>query len=216
MDPDLEAEKRLAATAAAGLVEESMTVGLGTGSTVAHLLSALARRRLDIRCVATSPATARAAARLGLLVESFTSARLDIAIDGADQIDPAGWLMKGGGGAQTREKLVATAADVFVVIADSTKTVPVLRPPVPVEVLSFGVEATLARIGRVLRRDTPPTPDGGILVDILDGFDDPATLAAQLDATPGVVGHGLFPPDLVHTVFVARGNEVERFEPVSG
>ncbi len=95
--PDVEYEKRAAAEAAAALVEDGSIVGLGTGSTVGHLLRALARRRLRLRCVATSPATEQAARGLGIAVESFDRLdRLDIAIDGADQIDPAGWLVKGG------------------------------------------------------------------------------------------------------------------------
>jgi ribose 5-phosphate isomerase A len=94
---DTEREKRVAAEAAAALVEEGSTVGLGTGSTVAYLLPALAERRLDLRCVATSPATEEKARQLGLLVEPFDRLdRLDVAIDGADQIDPSGWLVKGG------------------------------------------------------------------------------------------------------------------------
>src|SRR4029077_18241045 len=102
-----------------------MTVGLGTGSTVAHLLPALARRRLtDLRCVATSVATSEQARGLGIPVEDFDSrARLDIAIDGTDEGIPEGWVIKGGGGAHLREKIVAAAADRFVVIADSSKPV---------------------------------------------------------------------------------------------
>jgi len=210
--PDREGEKRAAAQAAAELVEDSMMVGLGTGSTVAHLLPALARRDLSIRCVATSPDTERIATGLGLRVEPFASDRLDLAIDGADQIGPDGWLVKGGGGAHTREKLVAAAADVFVVIADSTKPVDALRPPVPIEVLAFGAASTFARLGDVRRRDGPPTPDGGVLADVLAEFDDPADLAAVLDGDPGVVGHGLFAPALVRTVLIGRGDAVERID----
>ena len=118
-------EKRLAAEAAAELVESGMTVGLGTGSTVAHLLPALARRGLtDLRCVATSVATEDQARSLGIPVEDFDRlGRLDIAIDGTDEVTPDGWLIKGGGGAHLREKIVAAAADRFVVIADSSKPV---------------------------------------------------------------------------------------------
>ncbi len=107
-----------------------MRLGLGTGSTVAHLLPALADRRLkDVRCVATSPATEQAARALGLTVVDFDELpELDMAIDGADQIDPAGWLIKGGGGAHTREKIVAAAASRFVVIASSEKAVERLTP----------------------------------------------------------------------------------------
>ncbi len=101
MAPDLDTEKRLAAEAAANLVEDGMSLGLGTGSTVAHLLPALARRQLTIRCVATSPRTELAARELGISVEPFTTGHLDMAIDGADQISPQMWLVKGGGAAHT-------------------------------------------------------------------------------------------------------------------
>ncbi|HLX87555.1 MAG TPA: ribose 5-phosphate isomerase A, partial [Acidimicrobiales bacterium] len=135
VSPDVEMEKRLAAEAAAALVEPGMAVGLGTGSTVDCLLAPLAARQLDIRCVATSPRTERTALDLGLRVEPFRLERLDIAIDGADQIQPDGWLVKGGGAAHTREKQVAAAADRFVVIADSTKPVDVIGAPIPLELL---------------------------------------------------------------------------------
>ena len=145
---DLDAEKRAAAEAAALLVRDGDTVGLGTGTTVAHLLPALARRGLTIRCVSTSIATEVAARALGLAVEPFEQLdRLDIAIDGADQIDPAGWLVKGGGGAHTREKVVAAAADRFVVIASSDKVVDRIGPPIPLELLAFGLPATLRALG---------------------------------------------------------------------
>ena len=106
-------EKRIAAEAAAELVEDGMTVGLGTGSTVAFLLPAIAARGLSgIRCVATSVATEQQARELGVPVEEFSQlARLDIAIDGTDQVTPDGWLIKGGGGAHLREKIVAAAGD---------------------------------------------------------------------------------------------------------
>src|SRR5215471_10375280 len=124
----IEREKQAAAEAAADLVEHHMTVGLGTGTTVAFLLPALARRSLDILCAATSPRTEHAARELGLRMEDLDSIdRFDITIDGADQITPDGWLVKGGGGAHTREKIVAAAADRFVVIADSTKPVEALH-----------------------------------------------------------------------------------------
>ena len=146
--PDAEREKRAAAEAAAALVEDGMAVGLGTGSTVEHLLPALAARGLGIRCVATSPATERAARQLGLQVESFDRLdRLDIAIDGADQVAPDGWVVKGGGGAHLREKIVAAAAERFVVIVDSGKSVEEISPPVPLELMSFGLRAILRALG---------------------------------------------------------------------
>jgi ribose 5-phosphate isomerase A len=209
-----DAEKRLAAEAAAELVESGMTVGLGTGSTVAHLLPAIARRNLsDIRCVATSVATEEQARELGIPVEEFDRLqRLDIAIDGTDEVTPDGWLIKGGGGAHLREKVVAAAAEQFVVVCDSSKPVEALRGPVPLELFGFGAASTLARLGDdVELRDVPPSPDGGVIADYRgSGLDDPAALAARLEADPGVAAHGLFPPDMVSAVFVARGDAVDR------
>jgi ribose 5-phosphate isomerase A len=206
-----DAEKRAAANAAAELVEDGMTVGLGTGSTVGFLLPALAARRLRLRCVATSARTARLARELGLAVEPFDRLeRLDLAIDGADQIAPDGWLVKGGGAAHTREKVVAAAADRFVVIASSDKFVDALLPPVPLELLSFGAAATLRVVAPARLRDAPPSPDGNLIADYLGPVDDPAGLAAWLSATPGVIEHGLFPPSLVDEILVGRGATVDR------
>src|SRR3954469_1602099 len=172
--PDRDAEKRAAAEAAAALVEDGSTVGLGTGSTVAHLLPALARRELRLRCVATSVATEAAARALGLEDEPFERVgRLDIAIDGADQIDPAGWLVKGGGAAHTREKIVAAAADRFVVIASSEKEVERIGPPIPVELLAYGLAATLRALEPVKLQDVPRSPDGGVIADFQGPVDDP-------------------------------------------
>ena len=203
-------EKQAAAEAAAELVQDGMLVGLGTGSTVAYLLPALAHRGLSVRCVATSPRTEKAARGLGLAVEPFGDIdRFDIAIDGADEVAPDGWLIKGGGAAHTREKVVAGAADRFVVIADSSKVVDALRGPVPVELLEFGLAATMRRLEPMTLRDVPRSPDGGVIGDYRGVIDDPAALANRLGATPGLVDHGLFPPELVHDVFIARGREVE-------
>jgi ribose 5-phosphate isomerase A len=207
----IEAEKKMAAEAAAELVEDGMTVGLGTGSTVAFLLPALARRSLDIRCVATSPRTDTAARELGLDVETFANVdHFDLTIDGADQIAPDGWLIKGGGAAHTREKIVAAAADRFVVIGDSSKPVEALHGPVPLELLAFGLRATMRRVAPVSLRDVPLSPDGGVIADYEGTVGDPAALAARLSATPGVVDHGLFPPDMVAIVLVGQGGSVDR------
>jgi len=208
--PDYKAEKRAAAEAAAALVESGMWVGLGTGTTVAELVPPLGARRLDITCVATSPATEQLAVAHGLDVRPFTDIdRLDLAIDGADQVDPLGWLIKGGGGAQTRERIVAAAADRFVVIASSDKPVDRLHAPVPLEFLAFGLAATLRAVPTAVVRNAPVTPDGGIIADYHGEVGDPATLAGVLDAVPGLVSHGLFPPAMVSTVLIARGDVVE-------
>ena len=185
-----------------------MTVGLGTGTTVAYLVPALAARKLDILCVATSPATAESATGLGLRVEPFRSIdRLDMAIDGADQVAPDGWLIKGGGGAHTREKVVAAAAERFVVIVSSDKLVEKLSPPVPLELLEFGLESTLRALGTArLRAGAPLSPDGGVIADWIGPLEDPAELAGYLSAVPGVVQHGLFAPTMVSDVVVGRPN----------
>jgi ribose 5-phosphate isomerase A len=210
-------EKRVAAEAAARLVEEGMAVGLGTGSTVAFLLPALAERGLEgLRCVATSVATEEQARELGIPVEDFDSLdRLDVAIDGADQIAPDRWLVKGGGGAHTREKIVAATAERFVVIADSSKTVERIDPPIPLELYRFGLASTLRRLGDELgpvelRPDTPSSPDGGVIADYGGEVGDPANLAARLEAIPGIVDHGLFSGRLVSEVLIGRGDAVER------
>jgi ribose 5-phosphate isomerase A len=207
---DRTAEKRAAAEAAVALIEDGDRVGLGTGSTVAPLLPALAARGLRLRCVATSAATEVAARALGLAVEPFERLdRLDIAIDGADQIDPDNWVIKGGGGAHTREKVVAAAAERFVVIASGDKVVDALGPPVPLELLAFGIPATLRALGEAELRHVALSPDGGAIADYRGTFSDPEALAARLSATPGVIDHGLFPPELVHDVLIARGHEIE-------
>ena len=136
---DVDREKQLVAEAAAQLAQDGMIVGLGSGSTVALMIPALASRKLDVRCVASSPASAQAARELGMDVESFEGmaapTRIDLVIDGADQVAPSGWLVKGGGAAHTREKALIAAADRFAVIVSSNKLLPRLSPPVPLELL---------------------------------------------------------------------------------
>ena len=216
-DSTQDLEKKAAAEAAAELVSGEMTVGLGTGSTVAFLLPAIAERGVkDLRCVATSVSTEERARELGIPVEEFDSLeRLDIAIDGADQIAPDRWLVKGGGGAHTREKIVAAAADRFVVIADSSKTVDAIAAPIPLELHAFGLASTLARLKAELgevapRPGAPPSPDGGVIADYAGEVGDPRELAAALAGVPGVVDHGLFPASMVSEVIVGRGDGVER------
>jgi ribose 5-phosphate isomerase A len=141
--------------------------------------------------------------------------RLDLAIDGADQIAPDHWLVKGGGGAHTREKIVAASAERFVVIADSSKTVRRIEAPIPLELHRFGLDSTLARIsselGEVeLRQDTPPSPDDGVIADYRGPVREPGELAARLSLIPGMVDHGLFPSGMVSAVLVGRGDSVER------
>jgi ribose 5-phosphate isomerase A len=215
LDPTtIERHKDAAARAAAQLVQDGMRVGLGTGSTVAYLLTALGERAAELRgarCVATSPATAQIAQELGLTVQELDDVgELDIAIDGADQVDPDGWLVKGGGGAHTREKIVAAAARRFVVIVSAEKALARLGPPVPVEMLRFGARRTLAALGDTRLRDIDASPDGNLIADYLGPVEDPRALAERLSATPGVVEHGLFAPELVSEIFVAGADGVRR------
>jgi ribose 5-phosphate isomerase A len=231
-DPDvIERQKRAAAEAAAELVEDGMRLGLGTGSTVAYLLETLAGRGLPrLNCAATSPATERRARALGLKVRRLDElGELDLAIDGADEVDPEGWLVKGGGGAQTREKIVAAAASRFVVIASANKAVAALSPPVPVELMRFAVGHTLRalvyaelRPKRIAARDLPTesgtaarsrwwqSPDGGLIADYLGPIGDPRELSAHLSSVPGLIEHGLFPPEMVSLILIAGEQGVER------
>jgi ribose 5-phosphate isomerase A len=204
----MEHEMREAGEEAAKLVEPGMRVGLGTGRTVAWLLPALADRELSgLRCVATSPETEQAARTLGIPVEPFDHLdRLDIAIDGADQVTDDRWAVKGGHGAHLREKIVAAAADRFVVIVSADKVVAALHPPVPLELERFGLPATLRAVGEAtLQAGAPMTPDGGVLADYNGAIEDREALALRLDQIPGVVGHGLFGPTLIDDVIVGRG-----------
>jgi ribose 5-phosphate isomerase A len=216
MDPR-EDEKRAAAQVAAQAVEAGMRLGLGTGSTVAHFLVAVARRELaDLVCVATSPATEEAARSLGLPLQPFDLLdRLDLAVDGADQVAPDLWLVKGGGGAHTREKIVAASADRFLVVVSSEKLVDVLRPPVPLEVMRFGLGATLRRLSDIgpveVRENMPPTPEGNLIVDYLGEIADREALSAALAGIAGVVDHGLYPSSMVTEVLIGHPQDaVER------
>jgi ribose 5-phosphate isomerase A len=207
----LDDEKRMVAHAAALLVHDGMRVGLGTGTTVAHLLEALAQRRVRATYVASSPRTHQAASALGLQVDHLDHwTKLDLAIDGADQIAADGWVAKGAGGALTREKLLAVSADRFVIIADSSKSVERIHSPIALELLAFGLSSTLFRLLHAQLREAAPTPDGGVLADFTGEVADAGALAELLANTPGVVEHGLFAPALVTDVFIGDANTVRR------
>lgn len=205
---DANVAKRAAAYAAADLVQDGMTIGLGSGSTFLFVLDRLAdrirREGLRLRGTPTSEGTAAAARKQGIPLTSLDEvARLDLAIDGADEVDPDKHLIKGGGAAHTRERLVAATADELVVIVGENKLVPILGAAfrLPVEVIPFGwthaqrrVEATGCTTALRMSGDAPLTTDNGnwILDCSYDGITEPAALAAVLDATVGVVDHGLF------------------------
>jgi len=205
---DRNAGKRAAARAAADMVQNGMKIGLGSGSTFLHVIDRLGERirddGLQIEGVPTSLQTAEAARRVGIgLVSLDDIDRLDLAIDGADEVDPHKNLIKGGGGAHVRERIVAMAAKEMVVVIDDSKLVAVLGKAfrLPVEVLSFGwrqAERLVAATGcKVTRRDQDGAPfvtdNGNFLLDCqYDGIDDPAWLDDHLNGLTGVIDHGLF------------------------
>ena len=201
--------KRTVGRRAGDLVEDGMRVGLGTGSTVAHTISALGERSLALTCVATSTQTEEAARAAGLrLVSADDLDAVDIAIDGADEVDPDLNLTKGGGGALVREKIVAAMADRFVVVVDESKLVPALGPfGTPLEVLGFA-PLTVARAVRALgasevTQRATLSDNGNVLLDATFGsLADPAALAAELSAIPGLVDHGIFLGAMVESVLV--------------
>lgn len=205
--------KDAAALAAVQLVKPGMKLGLGTGSTAVVFVHRLAERvkaeGFALRCASTSKATADLAISLGLSVESLDDIGwLDLTIDGADEVDPDLSLIKGGGAAHLREKIVAMASDEMVVIADGSKVVEQLGQfPLPVEALAFGLASTEVLIRRALdelglqgeitlrQRDGNPvmTDEGNHVLDLhLGAIPDPQALALALSAIPGVVEHGLF------------------------
>ncbi len=188
------------------LVADGMRVGLGTGTTAYWFILGLAervRQGLRVRAVATSLASVALAKEHGMPVEELGADGLDLAVDGADCVDPALQLIKGRGGAMLREKIVAASASRFVVIVDDGKCAPVLRGRVPVEVIRFGSERTLGVLSErtalrfAVRVDDAGAPvitdNGNLIADSEDSqFDDPAGLAAAIECIPGVAGHGLF------------------------
>src|SRR5215212_6452552 len=207
---DFELFKRQAAEHALQYVQSGMTLGLGTGSTATHMLHVLAEalrdgRLRDIVGVPTSDAIGALARQLGVPTATLDERpQLDLALDGADEIDPSLNLIKGLGGALLREKIVAASADRFIVLADQTKLVAQLgtRAPLPVEVVAFGLPLAtrrLAELGGVptLRRSADGsafrTDEGHVILDCrFNGIADAAALNAALNAIPSVVEHGLF------------------------
>jgi ribose 5-phosphate isomerase A len=213
MDP--EAQRKAAGERAAELVQDGMVIGFGTGRAANAALESLARRKVRVRGVATSQKTVEVCARLGLpLVSLDDHPGLDLVIDGADEVDPALQLLKGGGGAHVREKLVALSARRRIVVVEESKLVPRLGATrgVPVEVVAFGWKSTLARIAALLpgavRREGPPSDNGGVIVDApLPAGADLHAVDRALKGIAGVVDHGLF-LDLSPTVVVGGADGV--------
>lgn len=228
MSENLEHFKNLAALEAVKLVKSGMTVGLGTGSTAKYAILEIGRlikdhKLMDIRGVPTSLASEKLAISVGIPLMELSAAGVDIAIDGADEIDPNLELIKGMGGALVREKLVEFNAKKFIVVADHTKLVPYLgyKTAVPVEIMRWGYRATINQLAtvahqleaRLWMKDGEPvvTDNGNYLVsctvrEILN----PRELDAKLRHVPGVVGTGLF-VGYANVAFVAGENGVERF-----
>jgi ribose 5-phosphate isomerase A len=211
--------KRQAAARALELVEPGMVLGLGTGSTAAEFVHLLGQRmkqeRLDLRCVATSLHIGRVAEQAGIAIADFSGiAEVDLTVDGADEIDPQLNLIKGGGGALLREKIVAQASLREIIVADETKMSPALgtRHAIPVEVVAFGWQSHVRFLGDLgarvtLRRRSDGTifrtDQNNMLLDADFGpIGDPPRLAAALKARAGIVEHGLF-LELASDVIVA-------------
>lgn len=213
-------EKRLAAERSLEYVRDGMCLGLGSGSTAAIMLELLGQRvheGLRVRGVPTSETSRQLAELAGIPIVGFDDvSRLDLTIDGADEVDPQLNLIKGGGGALLREKIVASLSRRVMIVVDSHKQVPQLGAfPLPVEVVRFAWKPLAERLAELgaspaLRpgRDGSAyvTDEGNFILDCAFGrIDDPAALAARLDAMPGVVDHGLF-VGLAHTLVVGRGD----------
>jgi ribose 5-phosphate isomerase A len=224
---DRDRRKREAAERALQLVKPGMKLGLGSGSTARQFVDLVGERvkaGLHVRCVATSAGTATQAKALGIPLGTLDDIpELDLTVDGADEVDPKLNLIKGGGGALLREKIVASASKRMVVIADSTKLVPRLGAfPLPIEVVPFGLAATRRHIERAFAQlglagpihlrggSSPFVTDGGhyILDCSLGAIAEPEELSQILSPIPGVVEHGLF-IGLARAAIIAGAEGVE-------
>lgn len=219
--------KQAAARASLQFVKEGQVVGLGTGSTAKYFIELLGekvKQGLRIRGIASSIRSQEQAISLGIPITTFDECQqIDVTVDGADEVDPQLRLIKGGGGALLREKIVASAAKKFVIIVDATKRVPVLgKFPLPVEVIKFArplIENEITALGAKveLRRNSDGQPyltdENNYILDCCFGqIRDADALARQLSHMPGVVEHGLF-IGMASIVLVADGNKVEEMRP---
>jgi ribose 5-phosphate isomerase A len=218
MDPD--ALKKLSAEAAIAFVEYDMMVGVGTGSTVNHFIAALAARRARIKgAVASSEASARLLREAGIEVAELNDTDgCDIYVDGADEVTESLAMIKGGGGALTREKIVAQASRRFICIADGSKLVPVLgRFPLPVEVIpmarSFVAREIVKLGGRPALRERFVTDNGNVILDVHGlAIIDPPALESTLNQIPGVVTNGIFARRPADTLLLGRADGVRRID----
>lgn len=220
---DLEHLKQQAAVYALEHIQSGMVVGLGSGSTATHFIRALGEKLkrgelTDIVGVPSSKRSQELALELGIPLSDLTPTGVDVAIDGMDEVDPKLNAIKGLGGAQTREKIVASSAKVFILIGDETKMVKQLgeKAPIPVEVIPFGYKATWARLERLVTKveqrmngTEPFISDNGnyILHCHINPPIDPYSLATAISTTTGVVEHGLF-LDMAELAYVATRHDV--------
>jgi ribose 5-phosphate isomerase A len=215
-------EKEAAARASLRFVKDGQVVGLGTGSTAAYFIQVLGeqvKNGLRIRCIPSSDRSREQAASLGIPLTTLDECQeIDVTVDGADEVDPQLRMIKGGGGALLREKIVASATKQLVIIADATKRVPVLgKFPLPVEVIKFAqalvtkkIEGLGAEVGLRRRADGKPylTDENNYILDCRFGeIPDADGLARRLSDMPGVVEHGLF-IGMASIVLIANGSEI--------
>lgn len=207
--------KERAGRHAGSYVENGMKVGLGTGSTAYWMIQELGDRQLDIVCTATSLQSHQLAESLGLRVVSPDEiGELDICIDGADEVDPHFNLTKGGGGAHTREKIIAMMAPRFLIVVDESKLVPALGPfGTPLEVLDFApkvvAQAVMDLGAHEVRQRETRTDNGNLILDAFFGtIENPSARAEQLERISGIVDHGIFRAAMVERVIVASPDGV--------
>lgn len=226
----LDREKQRVAAEALRWVRDGMIVGLGSGSTAAHFIrllgAALRAGTLQVQATATSLASETLARQVGIpLLKPQRGLRFNLTVDGADELDPQLRLVKGGGGALLREKVIATASDYLLIIADSSKAVARLgRFPLPLEVVPFALPWVLDTVeilggAPIVREDKEKAPQlahsdqGNVLVDChFQAIPDPAQLAQQLQSVPGIVEHGLFLGQ-ARAALVAQGDQVQVMRP---
>lgn len=218
----VDASKKAAGERAVDYVKDGMVLGLGTGSTVRYFIERLSahikERSLNVTCIPTSIASEKLARSLGIKLSTLNEhPQIDLDVDGADEVDPRFNLIKGGGGAHTREKIIACASREFIVIVDKSKMVNRLGNfPVPVEVLPFS-EAYVARQisamgGLPRRREGFVTDSGNMILDCLFNIIDPGKLEDDIKCIPGVVEDGVFAKRRPDKVIVADGKSVKILE----
>jgi len=224
LPPEVEMEKRIVARYVVDLVEGVELLGLGSGTTVAAFVEELASSHFasGLKVIPSSSQIEKVAKENGLNVVDAEYGRPELTIDGADEIDSQLNLLKGGGGALVREKILAVNSDYYVIIADHSKVVNLLctRKPLPVEALPYGLSWTIDLLESalnakaMLRRDNRKifiSDNGNYIIDLkCSPLEDPEAVEKQLKLYPGVVDVGIF-TDLADEVYVAFGNEVKRF-----